>query len=103
MATLVTVNAAGAEAEGAEEGVESAPAAGETRLGPGDAAALVGRPPLPAWTGSAALSPPNADTAATLNAATPAAIPNGSTHLRAGEVRSSSGSMFINRSSRIRR
>ncbi|WDO04168.1 hypothetical protein ME763_00010 [Streptomyces murinus] len=90
MVTLVTVTAGGAEAEGAEDGVVPVPAFEEPRLGPGDAAALVGLPPLPAWAGSAALSPPKTLTAPTLNAATPAAILNGSPHLRTSEVCSSS-------------
>ncbi|MER8062002.1 MULTISPECIES: hypothetical protein [unclassified Streptomyces] len=90
MVTLVTVTAGGAEAEGAEDGVVPAPALEEPRPGPDDAAALVGLPPLPAWTGSAALSPPTTVTATTLSAATPAAIPSGSPHLRTSEVCSSS-------------
>ncbi|MFJ2170663.1 hypothetical protein [Streptomyces griseofuscus] len=87
---LVTVTADGAEAEGAEDGVVPAPAFEEPLLGPGDAAALVGLPPLPAWTGSAAPSPPKTLIAPTLNAATPAATLNGSPHLRTSEVCSSS-------------
>ncbi|MGW4886121.1 hypothetical protein [Streptomyces murinus] len=85
MVTLVTVTAGDAEAEGAEDGVVPTPALEEPRLGPGDAA-LVGLPPLPARTGSAAPSPPKTLTAPTLNAATPAATLNGSPHLRTSEV-----------------
>jgi hypothetical protein len=110
VAVLVTVNAPAAEdvpadvpVDGAEDGAEPAPADGETRPGPGDVAALAGLPPLPARTGSAAPSPLKTATAATLNAATPAATPSGSPHLRASEACLSSGSVFINSSSRIRR
>ncbi|MEV7506213.1 hypothetical protein [Streptomyces sp. NPDC093018] len=90
METLVTVTTFAAEAEGVEDGVVPAPALDEPRLGPGDAAALFGLPPLPAWTGSAAPSPPKTLTAATLNVATPAATLNGSAHLRTSEGCSSS-------------
>ncbi|MEU6467552.1 hypothetical protein [Streptomyces sp. NPDC046976] len=90
MVTLVTVTAGGAEADGAEDGVVPAPALEEPRLGPGEAAALAGLPPLPARTGSAAPSPPKTLTAPTLNAATPAATLNGSPHLRTSEGCSSS-------------
>ncbi|MFB7500211.1 hypothetical protein ACFC09_36975 [Streptomyces sp. NPDC056161] len=88
MVTLVTLNAAGSEVTLAEDGAEPTPADGETRvgLGLGDVAALVGFPPLAARTGLAAPFPPKTATAATLTAATPAATPSGSPHLRDSEV-----------------